>query len=129
MVTIYTSYIRPILEQSCQVWNFSLTEQNPEDLERVQKCALKIILGENYLSYESALEDLNLSDLKSRRNLLCEKFAIKCTENDKTKHMFKRNHKLIKTKNQERYHVDFAKTERYKNSSLPQTQRLLNKKF
>ena len=37
MRTIYISYIRSILEQSCQVWHFSLTQENSDDIERVQK--------------------------------------------------------------------------------------------
>ena len=126
MILIYTSYIQSILEQSCQVWHFSLTDENSADLERVQKNAFKIILGEKYTSYESALEELNLSDLKTRREYLCRKFALKCTENEKTKHFFKRNKKQIDLRQKEMYHVEFARTERYKISSIPQMQRLLN---
>ena len=46
--TIYIMYIRSILEQSCVVWHSSLSNQNSEDLERIQKSALKIILGTKY---------------------------------------------------------------------------------
>ena len=42
---IYILYVRSILEQSCVVWLSSLTEDNSNDLERIQKHALKIILG------------------------------------------------------------------------------------
>ena len=42
---IYVLYIRSILEQSCVVWHSSLTQENSEDLERVQKAAVRIILG------------------------------------------------------------------------------------
>ena len=45
--TIYILYIRSILEQSSVVWNSSLTAENSEDLERVQKAAVRIILGKN----------------------------------------------------------------------------------
>ena len=41
MVTIYTSYVRSILEQSCQVWHSNLTQEDSENLERVQKSALR----------------------------------------------------------------------------------------
>ena len=58
MVHIYKIYIRSVLEQSCQVWHSSLNEQNSEDLERVQKCALKIILPE--ATYVQAMKHLNL---------------------------------------------------------------------
>ena len=41
---IYVSFIRSLLEQSCTVWHSGLTQENTNDLERVQKCALKINL-------------------------------------------------------------------------------------
>ena len=95
MKIIYISYIRSILEQSCQVWHFSLTKENSEDLERVQKNALKIVLGNKYIDYESSLNELNLRALYVRRESLCLKFAQKCTENSKTKDIFPEN-KVIK---------------------------------
>ena len=44
LTNIYVLYIRSILEQSSQVWHSSLTLENFQDLERVQKNAHKIIL-------------------------------------------------------------------------------------
>ena len=43
---IYILYVRSILEQSCVVWNSSLSEENIEDLERVQKAAVRVMLGQ-----------------------------------------------------------------------------------
>ena len=40
--TIYCLYIRSLLEHSATVWHSSLTEENKNDLERVQKSALKV---------------------------------------------------------------------------------------
>ena len=44
MKTIYILFIRSLLEQSAPVWHSSITQENSDDLERVQKSALKIIL-------------------------------------------------------------------------------------
>ena len=44
---IYVTFIRSILEHSCIVWNSSLSEKNAQDLERIQKSAVKIILKRN----------------------------------------------------------------------------------
>ena len=60
MVQIYISYIRSILEQSSTVWHSSLTQEDVDDLERVQKSAMRIILQEDYNTYEKALEILQL---------------------------------------------------------------------
>ena len=68
LVTIYVLYIRSILEQSCHVWHSSLTLEITTELERVQKNSLKIILQQEYSTYEKALEHLNIDSLYDRRN-------------------------------------------------------------
>ena len=88
MKLIYFSSIRSVLEQSCQVWYSGLTEENANDLERIQKNAMKIIFGENYIDYEKSLIKLNLQESNTRRIILNEKFARKCLENTKTAKMF-----------------------------------------
>ena len=71
---IYILQIRSKLEQSCVLWHSSITQKCEENLERVQKSALRIILGVQYLNYENALRVLKLQSLKERRNALCLKF-------------------------------------------------------
>ena len=44
MKTIYITFIRSILEQSCSVWHSSLSKENSQSIERVQRCAVKLIL-------------------------------------------------------------------------------------
>ena len=45
------------------MWNSSLSEENIEDLERVQKAAVRVMLGQKYTNYEDGLEKLNLIKL------------------------------------------------------------------
>ena len=125
---IYILYIRSILEQSCVVWNSSLTGENIEDLERVQKAATKIILGKEYKNYESALEKIGLKNLELRRTDLCLSFAKKCLRNTKTNLMFPQKARihLMEKRMKEKFEVNHAHIERYKNSSIPYMQRLLN---
>ena len=127
---IYILFVRSQLEQSCVVWHSSLTEQQKSDLERVQRSALKIILGEKYESYKKALIVLDLEPLEERREYLCLRFAQKCTKNDLTKKMFPSNDKLHKMdiRSKEKFKVQFAKTERLKNSAIIYMQNLLNEK-
>ena len=40
--SIYTTFIRPVLEQSAPVWSSSLTAENSTDIERVQKKQYKL---------------------------------------------------------------------------------------
>ena len=44
---IYKTFIRSNLEFSSTVWHSSLSIADREDLERVQKAAVKVILGKN----------------------------------------------------------------------------------
>ena len=53
---IYMLQIRSKLDQSAVVWHSSLSQKNRNDLERVQKSAVRCILGDNYKGYENALE-------------------------------------------------------------------------
>ena len=126
---IYILFIRSVLEQSCVVWHSSLTKENEEDLERVQKSAVKIILGREYQSYEDALIKSDLDCLKNRREELSYKFAKKCTKSEKTKDMFPTRVKQhpMHTRDEEIFVVQQANTERLKNSAIPHMQRQLNK--
>ena len=120
--------MRSVLEHSSVVWHSSLTDENSEDLERIQKSAMKIILGNKYIDYKSALNYLQLDNLHDRRRELCERFAQKCLKNEKTKNMFplsKKQH-TMKMRNSEKYHVQFAKTTRLQNSPIIYMQNLLN---
>ena len=91
MVNIYVLYIRSILEQSCQVWHYGITDEESANLERVQRVACKVILDERYSTYDQALNDLNLEYLSTRRKLLCLNFAKKCLKHPYTRDMFPLN--------------------------------------
>ena len=127
LVNIYILYIRSIVEQSCQVWHFSITEEEKSDLERIQKVACKIILQDDYISYEQALQELNLETLSARRDKLCLNFAKKCVKHPKAKDMFPLNSaEDCNTRDREMYFVQHARTNRLRDSTLPQLQRALN---
>ena len=125
---VYILFVRSLLEQSATVWHSSLTEENSEDLERVQKSAVNIILGNKNLDYEKSLAKLNMETLKERREYLCLSFALKCTRNTKTKHMFPESIKIhqMETRRPEKYQVQHANTERLKKSAVIYMQNLLN---
>ena len=54
MLTIYILFIRLIIEQSSVLWSSSLTLDDQQRLERVQKIALHIIYDTDYISYGNA---------------------------------------------------------------------------
>ena len=128
---IYVLYVRSILEQSCVVWHSSLTQENSNDLERVQKAAVQIILGVKNVDYQEALIKIDLDTLENRREELCKNFAIKCVKSDKKKiqNMFpvKNKEHNMDTRKSEQYLVKYANTKRFQSSSIPYMQGLLNK--
>ena len=131
LLQIYKLFVRPILEQSCNVWTSSLTQESSDALERVQKAAFKVILGTNYKTYEEAQEILQTTNLKQRRNKLCLNFAKKCVRNPKFQNLFPLNKKksVMKLRKQEKFKIDHINTERLKKSAIPHMKRILNEHY
>ena len=71
-------------EHGVAIWNLGLTKGQKNDLEKVQKVALKIILDENYTSNERACTLFNISPLEDRRRDLCTNFANKLYESSRS---------------------------------------------
>ena len=128
LVYLYKTFIRSVLEFSSVVWHSSLSKSNISDIERIQKSAVKVILKDRYVNYKKALSDLNLEPLSKRREKLCLKFAKKSLKLQNFKQMFPLSKKLhcMKQRKGRKYVQNYANTERYRKSSIPYMQRLLN---
>ena len=122
---IYNQYIRSVLEYGSNVWHSGLTQQNRNDIERLQRGAVKIILKNNYESYKSALKFLNMDSLDHRREKMNLSFAKKCLKVDQMKSLFPQKN-TRKTRHKYKFMVNKSKSERYKKSSVPTMQNLLN---
>ena len=128
---IYYSRIRCKLDQSAAVWNSSLTLKNINDLERVQKAAVRIINGRPYESYTETLKELGIMKLSERRDIICLKFAKNSMKLSNFKQLFPEHsntHKM-KTRQHEKYHVVKCNSKRHFMSAIPSMQRLLNREF
>ena len=125
---IYILFVRSILEQSAPVWHSGLTDEDTTNLERVQKSAIKIILRNSYKNYEHGLRILGLETLELRRKQLCFNFAKKCVKDKSFGKYFVKQTKehSMKTRQSEKYKVQFANTERFKKSPIIFMQKLLN---
>ena len=127
MITIYLLFIRSVTEQSSVVWSSSLTTGEMAFLERSQKVALRIIFGQNYISYENALKMSKLSKMEERYQTLQLRFALKCTRKENTQNMFPLTKNSKNTRNPEKFEVPMARKDRYFKSAVPTMARLLNK--
>ena len=125
---IYILQVRSKLEQSAVLWHSGITKECSYKLERVQKSALKIILGSAYTNYDAALNVMKLQSLEERRKSLCLKFARKCLQVDKFKSMFpkKTNLHSMQKRHHDKFKVKDTWTVRYKKSAIPYMQKLLN---
>ena len=92
--------------------------------QTIQSTSLKVILSENYVSYSAALEMCGLEKLSVRREKKLLSFSLKCLKNKFTQPMFPEN-----VGKKEPFHVNFARTEQYKRSTIPECQRKLNAHF
>ena len=69
LLTVYTTCIRSVLDYGCQTWNFGIPQYLSEEVERIQRRALRIIYP--HLSYRQASETTHLPTLSLRRGITC----------------------------------------------------------
>ena len=70
LVTIYIIVVRPVVEYACPVWSTNLPVYLSDNIEMIQKRALRAIFPG--MSYDDILTQINLSTLKDRRDYLCK---------------------------------------------------------
>ncbi len=120
LIVVYTTVIRPVFEYACHVWHYNIQKYLSEDIEKIQKRALKIILPSQ--KYEEALITTDIRPLRGRREKLCEHFFEKNIDSEKLKDLLPEpvlsGYDLRPMCG---YHNYVCRTERFKNSFLPQT--------
>ena len=72
LVNVYISVVRPFLEYACPVWHTNLPKYLSDNIEIIQKRALKSIFPTK--GYDDILYDLGMCTLHERRNVICEQY-------------------------------------------------------
>ena len=129
LIHIYILYVRSLLEYCSTVWHSTLTVEQSNNLERVQKLCLKIILGEDYHGYDDALEKCGLERLTLRREAKCLNFGLKSLLHPIHSEMFPVNPQVLTNPDSrigEHFVVNHAKRDSYRDSAVPYIQRMLN---
>ena len=129
LVDMYIKQCRSILEFAAPAWHGAITVTDRQDIERIQKGALHIILGDKYESYRNALNLTSLESLDARRDNLCIKFAKKAERNPKFKQWFKPKPKIYTRQVDDRYWQTVARTGRLRKSPIPFLTNLLNENY
>ena len=122
LLDVYIKQCRCVLELAAPVWSAGITVAKSKQIERVQKAAFSIILGNSYVSYEQALAELKMDTLEERRKSLCIKFAKTSQKHPKFSNWFELSDDPIQNK----FKPVTYRTKRYKNSPLPYLTSLLN---
>ena len=134
MLDVYQKQVRSVLELAIPVWQPAKTKQETKQIERVQRRAFYIILGDDYTNYEDALDTLECDNLDVRRVKLCENFARKAFKNPKYTNWFCIDESVppnIKTRSEatrkpRKLKPVQTRTHRYEKSPIPYMTELLN---
>ena len=131
LLNIYILFIRSVTEYCAVAFHLSLTVEQSDKLERIQKTCLRVILGDSYTSYSDALTQCGLQTLFARRQKRCLDFSLRCLKHPRNKNIFPLNSVTsdYKIREKEIFHVNFARTSTYKKSAIPFCQRMLNDHF
>ena len=125
MFDVYAKEIRSVLEMAVPVWHSGLTNKQTNDIERIQKLALQIILQDKYTNYQSALTTFSAGTLQERRLKLCSKFAYKNMKSENT--LFTNIDSTANTRQKSNIVREYkCHTGRFQKSSLPFLAKLLN---
>ena len=123
LIKIYCLFIRSKAEYCSVTFHSTLTKKLSDKIETIQKTSLKVILNENYVSYEAVLEMCGLESLYCRRKARCLKFGLKSGIDYFPLNPTTDTHE---TRCKELFKVNKAKTESYRKSAIPYIQRRLN---
>ena len=119
LIQVYLSMTRPVAEYACQVWSTSLTEENKQQLESIQKRAFKIIAPN--LSYSEALQRHQIQTLEARRDVLCRTLfrdIMAHPENKLYNLLPPERVNTYEIRNFKKYSLPRTKTERFKSSFI-----------
>ena len=128
LISVYTTFMRPLVEHVGVVWHSQITAEQAAALEKQQTRALRHIFGFG-LSARRMLEESGLKSLAKRRETALRKFALKCQGNPRFQRWFPEREpsryarRSIGYKN---FWEPNARTDRYRNSPLNTMRRMLN---
>lgn len=120
LLSFYTTCIRPVAEYACSVFHTALPQYLSDQLERLQKRALRII-SNNELSYRQALQVFSIPTLYARREAIGNSMFQEISNNN--------NHKLhsllpppypgtLRTRKNRKFQVPRFKTNRFRDSFI-----------
>ena len=111
--------VRPVLEYACPVWHTNLPQYLSDNIEVIQKRALKCIFPG--LGYAEILRRVNLDTLNVRRDSICQKYfdQIKVGTHRLNYLLPDKRHIKYNVRQQNVYPLPVTRTNRFRNSFIP----------
>ena len=124
---LYVCFVRPVIETNCVIYHPMLTRKQSNEIEMMQKLAVKMCYGFNR-HYDEIIASHNIRTLEQRRELAVRKFTLKSLENERfSGRWFCRRPEIDTNIRRRRPFVENrAATNRYKNSPLLHLQKIAN---
>ena len=128
LLDVYQKQVRSVMELAVAVWEPALTVAEDKQIERVQKAAYSIILGDNYNTYSTALKVLGAETLGTRRKKLTLNFAKKAYKHPKYQTWFRSKTGNVPNTRAEKTVLKTVdtRTDKYRDSPLPYLTSVLN---
>ena len=128
LVRVYTTVIRPIADYCSPVYHSQLTDEQDEEVERLQNMALKCIYGPR-ASARTMRSLAGISTLRARRIEQTDKFALKAAASDRFARWFPlRSARQTRGSGRTQYAETYARCDRLYNSPVFYMRRRLNGK-
>ena len=128
LITIYNAFILPKLTYSSPAWSSSLNITQIRQLEKVQERACRIMLGADYSGYTNALTTLKITTLSQVYQQNLSKFGSELLHHPRHRTLLP---PAAPPPSRSLRHSNVlqpirARTDRYKNSSIPTITRMIN---
>ena len=119
LVSVYVSVVRPVLEYACPVWHTNLPQYLSDNIEVIQKRALKCIFPG--LGYAEILRRVNLDTLNVRRESICQTYfdKIKVGTHRLNYLLPDKRHTESNIRQENVYPLPVTRTNRFRNSFIP----------
>ena len=119
LVTVYVSVVRPVLEYACPVWHTNLPKYLSDNIEMIQKRALKSIFPNK--GYDDILNDKGMCTLRERRNVICAQYFKNMQGNAyKVHHLLPEERRMhYEMRHENKYPLTQNRTNRYGKSLIP----------
>lgn len=126
IANLYAAIIRPVVEYAVPVYHWLLNKSQSDDVEKLQRRAMKILFGPK-TSYKEALKLASLPNLEERTEEIVKKFTLKTAAQTNFERWFPKHHETDhNTHRRKKFLEEHAHTDCLYRSPLFSMRRLLN---